>query len=93
MTGAHIAYALAMKLKIETANKRRGSNEPSPCVMYCGPSQQSVNVVLSELSYLEINILIFSELVDILVLHVYYNVPQEFSKCMADTSSNSKLWM
>ena len=48
MTGAHIACALAYKLKIETARSRRGSNEPSPCVMYCGPSQQSVNVVLSK---------------------------------------------
>ena len=48
VTGAHIAYALAMKLKSETANKRRGSDELSPCVMYCGPSQQSVNSVLSE---------------------------------------------
>ena len=50
VTGAHIACALAYKLKIETARSRRGSNEPSPCVMYCGPSQQSVNVVLSEYS-------------------------------------------
>ena len=49
MTGAHIAYALATKLKMEMAGKRRGSDEPSPCVMYCGPSQQSVNVVLSKL--------------------------------------------
>ena len=48
MTGAHIAYALAIKLKIDRAGRHRGSNEPSPCVMYCGPSQQSVNVVLSE---------------------------------------------
>ena len=48
MTGAHIAYALAIKLKMQTANRRRGSNEPVPCVMYCGPSQQSVNVVLSK---------------------------------------------
>ena len=48
MTGAHIAYALAIKLKIETAGKHRKSDDPAPCVMYCGPSQQSVNVVLSE---------------------------------------------
>ena len=48
VTGAHIAYALAIKLKMQTANRRRGSNEPVPCVMYCGPSQQSVNVVLSK---------------------------------------------
>ena len=48
VTGAHIAYALATKLKMENAGRHRGSDEPSPCVMYCGPSQQSVNVVLSE---------------------------------------------
>ena len=53
VTGAHIAYALAMKLKIDTARRRRGTNEPSPCVMYCGPSQQSVNVVLSEYPRIE----------------------------------------
>ena len=44
MTGAHIAYALAMRLCKES------SDDPSHnmCVMYCGPSQQSVNVVLGK---------------------------------------------
>lgn len=53
MTGAHIAYALAMKLRLETATQAQSSQhedpeEPRPCVMYCGPSQQSVNVVLGK---------------------------------------------
>lgn len=49
MTGAHIAYELAMKLKREPQwlmdDLKDGLN---PCVMYCGPSQQSVNVVLGK---------------------------------------------
>ena len=44
MTGAHIAYALAMKLCKETP-PRQAENM---CVMYCGPSQQSVNVILGK---------------------------------------------
>lgn len=54
VTGAHLAYALAMKLRSEVqwntcsqANED-GHKEPRPRVMYCGPSQQSVNVVLGE---------------------------------------------
>ncbi len=49
MTGAHIAYALAVKLKRERI-KLAQDDETSlnPCVMYCGPSQQSVNVVLGK---------------------------------------------
>ena len=54
VTGAHMAYALAMKLKKEvqasrTSSRSRPPASPRPCVMYCGPSQQSVNVVLSKL--------------------------------------------
>ena len=46
VTAAHIAYALAMKLRTE---KHKYSHlHLRPCVMYCGPSQQSVNVVLGE---------------------------------------------
>ena len=41
VTGAHIAYALAMRLSKEKMST-------SKCVMYCGPSQQSVNVVLGK---------------------------------------------
>ena len=53
VTGAHIAYALAMKLRLETATQAQSSQhedpeEPRPCVIYCGPSQQSVNVVLGK---------------------------------------------
>ena len=53
VTGAHMAYALAMKLKKEVQASRTSSRSqppasPRPCVMYCGPSQQSVNVVLSK---------------------------------------------
>ena len=44
MTGAHIAYALAMRLCKEQAKGKGGR----ACVMYCGPSQQSVNVVLGK---------------------------------------------
>ncbi len=49
MTGAHIAYALAMKLVKEVGKVRR---KDGTCVMYCGPSQQSVNVVLGKTIYL-----------------------------------------
>ena len=42
VTGAHIAFALAMRLKKEISAGETGNK----CVMYCGPSQQSVNVVL-----------------------------------------------
>ena len=53
VTGAHMAYALAIKLKKEVQTSRTSSRSqppasPRPCVMYCGPSQQSVNVVLSK---------------------------------------------
>ncbi len=48
VTGAHIAYALAMKLVKEVGKVRREDGERT-CVMYCGPSQQSVNVVLGKL--------------------------------------------
>ena len=49
VTGAHMAYALAMKLKKEVqASRSRPPASPRPCVMYCGPSQQSVNVVLGK---------------------------------------------
>ena len=53
MTGAHIAYALAMKLRLERAKERKfseceESESTRSCVMYCGPSQQSVNVVLGK---------------------------------------------
>ena len=48
VTGAHIAYALAMKLREELQKRqgRKDRKEKTPCVMYCGPSQQSVSVVL-----------------------------------------------
>ena len=51
VTGAHLAYALVMKLRMEHAQNpapdKRDSDAPmKPCVMYCGPSHQSVNVVL-----------------------------------------------
>ena len=46
VTGAHIAYALAMRLCKEVSPDK---NETTACcVMYCGPSQQSVNVVLGK---------------------------------------------
>ena len=44
MTGAHIAYALAMRLCKEQSFQEGNKK----CVMYCGPSQQSVNVVLGK---------------------------------------------
>lgn len=51
VTGAHIAYALVERLEIEEANKESyyvntDDKKLTPCVMYCGPSHQSVNVVL-----------------------------------------------
>lgn len=45
MTGAHIAYALAMRLRKERMAKKADCRA---CVMYCGPSQQSVNVVMGK---------------------------------------------
>ena len=44
MTGAHIAYALAMRL----CKEKSPDKDDTACVMYCGPSQQSVNVVLGK---------------------------------------------
>ena len=44
VTGAHIAYALAMRLCKEQTQERADTM----CVMYCGPSQQSVNVVVGK---------------------------------------------
>ena len=54
VTGAHIAYALVMKLRLERAKETKfseceESESTRSCVMYCGPSQQSVNVVLGKL--------------------------------------------
>ena len=49
VTGAHIAYALAMRLCKEQPPK----TDEKMCVMYCGPSQQSVNVVLGKLHLLQ----------------------------------------
>lgn len=60
VTGAHLAFALAMKLKEETSSTTSTSTaqssmsasikiaERKPCVMYCGPSNQAVNVVLGK---------------------------------------------
>ena len=44
VTGAHIAYALAMRLCAEHSPEK----DDKQCVMYCGPTQQSVNVVLGK---------------------------------------------
>ena len=60
VTGAHLAYALAMKLKKESVSSCglvpsgvttvRGETveikERKRCVMYCAPSNQAANVVL-----------------------------------------------
>ena len=55
VTGAHIAYALAIKLKEDRGvhsyvqrTKDGKEKKLNPCVMYCGPSQQSVSVVLGK---------------------------------------------
>ena len=45
-TGAHIAYVFAM------FNRHVGKNR---CVLYCGPSNKSVDVVLSKLIYSNIS--------------------------------------
>ena len=43
MTGAHLAYAFALVNK-----QRNSSGMKPPCVLYCGPSNKSVEVVLSK---------------------------------------------
>lgn len=58
VTGAHLAYVLANKLHKDQLSSKSpqlpaaaGSvsvEELRPCVMYCGPSNQAVNVVLSK---------------------------------------------
>ena len=56
VTGAHIAYVLALKLRRDLHSRPQpreqaagdGEAPPRPCVMYVGPSQHSVNVVLGE---------------------------------------------
>ena len=59
MTGAHIAYALAMKLRLERAKEMKFSecDGTRPCVMYCGSSQQSVNVVLGKATNMHVRFL------------------------------------
>ena len=54
MTGAHMAYALAMKLKKDRRSQslRTPDTSPRSCVMYVGPSQHSVNVILGEYSFM-----------------------------------------
>ena len=61
ITGAHMAYMLAKKLRKEHSRSSTSSLRPAangvvveelkPCVMYCGPSNQAVNVVLSKIFY------------------------------------------
>ncbi len=61
MTGAHLAYAFAKKLRKEQSSLKASISrlpgqkvkveELKPCVMYCGPSNQAVNVVLSKYYY------------------------------------------
>ena len=51
VTGAHLAYVLARKLQRErlmptSANSSSSPDDLKPCVMYCAPSNQAVNVVL-----------------------------------------------
>ena len=49
VTGAHLAYAFALW------NRQRRVKNPEervPCVVYCGPSNKSVEVVLSKLNKL-----------------------------------------
>ena len=58
VTGAHLAYVLANKLRKEQPSSKASQlsvaggsvnvEELRPCVMYCGPSNQAVNVVLSK---------------------------------------------
>ena len=59
MTGAHLAYAFAKKfckeqssLKSSQSSQKVKVEELKPCVMYCGPSNQAVNVVLSKFVFL-----------------------------------------
>ena len=60
ITGAHMAYTLAKKLRKERScsctSLRPAANgvvieELKPCVMYCGPSNQAVNVVLGKVFF------------------------------------------
>ena len=44
VTGAHLAFAFALLNKAE----RKSQLTKKPCVLYCGPSNKSVEVVLSE---------------------------------------------
>ena len=44
VTGAHLAFAFALLNKAE----RKPQLMKRPCVLYCGPSNKSVEVVLSE---------------------------------------------
>ena len=48
VTGAHLAYAFALW------NRQHHVKNPErmPCVVYCGPSNKSVEVVLSKLNKL-----------------------------------------
>ena len=57
VTGAHLAYLLTKKLRKERLHSAQSKLSSSssvvvedlkPCVMYCGPSNHAVNVVLSK---------------------------------------------
>ena len=52
MTGAHLAYAFIIANNPDLKFVPSNNDEKIKCVMYCGPSNKSVDVVLGMLLYL-----------------------------------------
>ena len=46
MTGAHLAYAFIKSSPSVETSQQSAINQKIRCVMYCGPSNKSVDVVL-----------------------------------------------
>ena len=51
VTGAHIAYAFAMmnrQKRKKPSSSAKGGRPPLTCVLYCGPSNVAVDVIVSK---------------------------------------------
>ena len=68
VTGAHLAFAFALLNKVE----REPQLTKKPCVLYCGPSNKSVEVVLSERAKKPIDMYI--QLIPLQVTYIGYGL-------------------
>ena len=68
VTGAHLAFAFVLLNKVE----RKPQLTKKPCVLYCGPSNKSVEVVLSERTKKPIDMYI--QLIPLQVTYIGYGL-------------------